>query len=184
MEDTEIVALFFDRSEQALRELDRKYGGLCHGISYGILHSRQDAEECVSDAYLKIWNAIPPNRPRQLVSFLCRIVRNVSISRSRSNLARKRRSIYDVALEELESTLAAPGLVEDRLNAGLLSACLARFLAAQTQENRVIFLRRYWFADEYREIAQRTGLPVKTVSVRLTRMRRQLRAYLEEQEVL
>lgn len=81
MDDSTIIELFFDRSEQAIRELDSKYGKVCHNLSYNILHSRQDAEECVNDAYLGAWNTIPPTRPNPLLAFLCRIVRNLSLMR-------------------------------------------------------------------------------------------------------
>ena len=80
MDDNAIIELFFARSEQAIRELDGKYGKVCHSLSYNILHSRQDAEECVNDAYLGTWNAIPPARPNPLLAFLCKIVRNLSSS--------------------------------------------------------------------------------------------------------
>ena len=107
IEDEKIIQLFFERSEQAIKELDLKYGKVCHKVSYNILHNRQDAEECVNDAYLGTWNAIPPQRPNPLLTFLCKIVRNLSIMRHHSNTAIKRNSTYDVALEELEGCLAS-----------------------------------------------------------------------------
>ncbi len=184
MDDEKIIDLFFDRSEQALRELDTKYGKLCHKISYNILNNREDAEECVNDAYLGIWNAIPPKRPDPLMTFLCKIVRNLSISRYHANTAKKRNSTYDVALSELEDCLASPSTVESEFEAHELSSIIDSFLETLSQENRVIFMRRYWFSDTYEEIAKRVGLTEKNVSVRLTRIRKQLKDYLKEREVL
>ena len=116
MEDNAIIELFFDRSEQAIRELDGKYGKVCHSLSYNILHSSQDAEECVNDAYLGAWNAIPPARPNPLLAFLCRIVRNLSLMRYHGDRTAKRGGgSYTVALEELEGCLASPRTVEGDL---------------------------------------------------------------------
>ena len=101
MDDEKIIELFFVRSEQAIKELDRKYGRKCHAVSYNILNNHQDAEECVNDAYLGAWNAIPPAKPDPLLAFVCKIVRNVSLKRYERNTAAKRNSRYDVSIEEL-----------------------------------------------------------------------------------
>ena len=98
MEDEKIIELFFARSETAIRELDSKYGKVCYSISYNILNNNLDAEECVNDAYLGTWNAIPPQRPNPLLAFVCKIVRNISIMRHRTNTAMKRNSSYDIAM--------------------------------------------------------------------------------------
>lgn len=184
MEDKDIIEMFFTRSEQAIIELDAKYGKVCHKISYNILNNRQDAEECVNDAYLGTWNAIPPHRPNLLLSFLCRIVRNLSIMRHHANTAMKRNSTYDVALDELENCLSASSTVEDEIDTKQLVSIIEEFLETLSQENRVIFMRRYWFSDSYADIAERVGLTEKNVSVRLTRIRNQMRCYLTEKEVL
>jgi len=184
MDDEKIIDLFFARSEQALRELDTKYGKFCHRVSYNILNNREDAEECVNDAYLGIWNAIPPQRPDPLLTFLCKIVRNLSIARHHANTAKKRNSAYDVALSELEDCLASSNTAESEFEANELSRIIDSFLETLSQENRVIFMRRYWFSDTYEEIAQRVGLTKNNVSVRLTRIRKQLKGYLKEREVL
>ncbi len=183
MEDEQILDLFFARSEEAIGALDRAYGRLCLQIARGILSDAQDAEECVSDAYLAAWNTIPPSRPQNLTAFLCRLVRNRSISRHRANTAARRHSPYDVALEELSGALAAPSGVEDALDAKLLSQAISRFLDTLSPQNRAIFLGRHWFSESYADIAARVGLPEKTVSVRLTRLRRQLREFLSKEEV-
>ena len=184
MEDEKIIELFFARSEQAIRELDTKYGRTCHKLSYNILHNDLDAEECVNDAYLGTWNAIPPERPNPLLTFLCKIVRNLSVMRHHTNTAMKRNSVYDVALEELEDCIASPATVESALERKELARIIGSFLDTLTTENRVIFVRRYWFSDSYADIAERVGMTEKNVSVRLTRVRKQMRNYLAEREVL
>lgn len=184
MEDEAIIELFFARSERAIKELDLKYGKVCRKISSNILHSPQDAEECINDAYLGVWNTIPPERPNPLLAFLCKIVRNLSIMRYHRNTAIKRNSYYDVAIEELESCLASPVTVEKEVEISELTHIIDSFLETLSQENRVIFMRRYWFSDTYTDIAERVGLTEKNVSVRLTRIRKQMRDYLAEREVL
>ena len=183
MKDEKIIELFYERSEQAIKELDKKYGRTFHSVSYNILGNREDAEECVNDAYLGAWNAIPPAKPNPLLAFVCKIVRNISLKRYEQNTAVKRNSRYDVAMEELEECLAS-SCVEDEIAERELVAIIESFLDSLTQENRVIFLRRYWFSDSYADIAKRVGISEKNVSVRLTRIRKDLREYLTEREVL
>ena len=184
MHDENIIQLFFERSEQAIGELDKKYGRVCHSVAYNILNNRQDAEECVNDAYLGTWNAIPPERPNPLLTFVCKIVRNLSLKRYEQNTAVKRNSRYDVAMEELEGCLASSVTVEEEIEARELTEIIQSFLDSLTKENRVIFLRRYWFSDSYADIARQVGISEKNVSVRLTRLRKDLRKYLMEREVL
>lgn len=184
MDDNVILDLFFTRDEQAIQEVDSKYGSLCHKLSYNILNNEQDAEECVNESYLGLWNAIPPQRPNPLVSFLCRIVRNRSIARYHANTAAKRNGAYDAALSEIEPCLAAPDDPQTELEAKELARTLEQFLDNLSRENRVIFLRRYWFSDSYADIAAQVGLSEKNISVRLTRIRAQLRTHLIRNEVL
>ena len=184
MEDEKIIELFFERSEQALKEVDIIFCRTCYNFSYNILHNDLDAEECVNDAYLGAWNAIPPARPNPLLTFLCKIVRNISLKRYELNTAIKRNSTYDIAMEELENCLTSPNTVEDELAGKELAHIIEGFLDTLSVENRVIFLRRYWFSDTYSDIAQRVGLTEKNISVRLTRTRKQMREYLLERGVL
>ena len=183
LDDGSIIRLFFERSEKALVELDAKYGTLCHKLSHNILNSRQDAEECVNDAYLGVWNAIPPAKPDPLRAYVCKIVRNISLKLYYRRKAEKRNSAYDVAMEELEDCLPASGSVEEEVEAKELARVIEQFLDTLSDENSVIFLRRYWFSDPYAEIAERTGISEKSVSMRLVRIRKQMRQYLMEREV-
>lgn len=184
MDDNSIIELFFARSEHAIRELNNKYGNICHKLSYNILNSRQDAEECVNDAYLGVWNAIPPARPDPLLPFLCKIVRNLSLTRYHANRAFKRCNGCTMAYEELADCLASSDTVENAIEEQELVRLIEGFLDTLSPENRVILMRRYWFSDSYEEIAKRTGLSEKNVSVRLTRIRKQLRRYFKERGIL
>ena len=184
MEDEKIIELFFARSETAIKELDSKYRKVCYSISYNILNNNLDAEECVNDAYLGTWNAIPPQRPNPLLAFVCKIVRNVSIMRHRTNTAMKRNSSYDIAMSEIEKSIAGPDSVEATLEAKTLARSIERFLDTLTEENRVIFMRRYWFSDSYADISKLTGFTEKNISVRLTRIRSNLRQFLVKEGAL
>ena len=184
IQDDKIIELFFERSEQAIRELDKKYGRACFKLSYNIVNNRQDAEECVNDSYLGVWNAIPPARPNPLLSFVLKIVRNLSVNTYWKNEAEKRNSDYTVAMQEVELFLTAPNSTEDNVEAKELARMIEDFLDTQTAEDRVIFMRRYWFSDSHRDIAKTVGLSENNVSVRLTRIRKKLRDYLIQREVL
>ncbi len=182
-EDEKIIELFFRRSEQAIRELDSKYGGACLALSKNILGDRQDAEECVNDAYLGVWNAIPPARPDPLLTYVLKVVRNISLKLYHRKEAAKRKSSYTTAMEEIEDCIPDRRTVEDEVEAGELACMIESFLDTLTAENRVIFLRRYWFSDSFSEIARQVGLTEKNVSVRLTRIRKKLKDFLTEREV-
>lgn len=181
MEDSRIVDLFFERSEQAIAELSKKYGNVCSKVAGNILGNRQDAEECVNDAYLGAWNTIPPSRPNPLLSYVCRIVRNLSVTRYHANTAAKRNSYYDAALDELEECLASGMTVETELSAKELAGLIDRFLKTLDRENRVMFVRRYWYCEPVSEIATQFHMSSNSVSARLSRIRTKLRNFLKSQ---
>ena len=183
IEDEKIVELFFRRSELAIRELDNKYGKVCHKLSYNIVNNRQDAEECVNDAYLGAWNTIPPEKPDPLLTYLCKIVRNISLKIDYRKKAAKRSSTYTIAMEEIEACIAAPSTVETEFEARELARVIESFLDTLTAENRVIFMRRYWFSDSCKDIAGLVGLTEKNITVRLTRIRQKMKKYLIEKGV-
>ena len=184
MKDEQIIELFNQRSEKAIVELELKYGGLFWKIAEKFLASREDREECLNDAYLNIWNTIPPNAPNSLAAYGCSIVRNISVGRYYQNSAQKRSAGLESSIDELADCIPSPFYTEDQVNASMLSDLISKFLKTQSKENRVIFMRRFWFLDTYEEISARTGLPVKTVSVRLTRIRKKLYSYLHALEVI
>ena len=181
--DEEIIDLFFERSEQAIRELDIKYGKICHNLSYNIVNSRRDAEECVNDAYLGAWNAIPPTRPEPLLSYIVKIVRNVSLKIYYRKEAAKRNSTYTVAMPETEACIADQKTVEDEVEARELARIIESFLDTLTTKERIIFMRRYAYIDTYADIAKRMGISEKNVSVRLSLIRQKMKQYLIEREV-
>ena len=183
LEDEKIVELFFARSEQAIQELDIKYGKVCRKISYNIVNNRQDVEECVNDTYLGAWNTIPPAKPDPLQAYICKIVRNVSLKLYYRKKSAKRNSVYEIAMQELEDYLSAPNTVEAEMEARELAEIIESFLETLTIENRVIFMRRYAYMDSYSDIAARVGLSENNVAVRLNRIRQKMKQYLIEREV-
>ena len=184
MEDSKIIALFFSRSELAITELSAKYGKLCLNIANNILGNNQDSEECVNDAYLGAWNTIPPQKPNPLQAYICKIVRNIAITRYHANTAQKRNSHYDIALEELENCLSAPDTAETKLYAKELSHLLDRFLAGLDTRSRVMFVRRYWYSDSVADIASAFRMRPNSVSVQLSRIRSKLRKFLIQEGYL
>ncbi len=175
MEDSKIIELFYRRSEQAIRELSRKYGAVCRRVAGNILNNDQDVEECINDAYLGAWNTIPPNAPDPLLTYVCRIVRNLAVKRYHHNTSAKRNSCYDIALEELEECLASSRTVEEELSAKELAQLLDHFLDTLGVEDRVMFLRRYWYSDSAADIGRRLGITDNNVYVRFARIRGRLR---------
>ena len=183
IDDEKIIDLFFERSEQGIRELDNKYGAVCHNLSYNIVNNRQDAEECVNDAYLGAWNAIPPVHPNPLLSYIVKIVRNISLKIYWRKESAKRNSTYTIAMGEIETCIADPNTVETEIEARELARIIEAFLDTLTVKERVIFMRRYAYADTYADIAKRVGISEKNVSVRLTLIRQKMKQYLIEREV-
>lgn len=184
LEDSKIIALFFERSEQAIAELDRKYGAAIRKTAANILSSRQDVEECVNDTYLGVWNTIPPNAPQPLISYVCRIARNLAVTKYHRNTAGKRNGQYDLVLEELEECIPSTVNVETDYDAREISAAISRFLDTLRYEDRYCFLRRYWYADAVSDIAAQTHMDSHRISVRLFRTREKLYRYLKEEGLL
>ena len=174
MDDKTIIDLFFARDEQAIREANRVHGKKCLSVAMRILNNRADAEECVNDTWLKAWNSIPPERPRSLSAYLCRISRNLAINAYHS---RKNRA-FDVALDELAECLAA-----DESHAEELASLLNDFLADLPLSERRLFMGRYWHAYSVGRLAEAYGMTPNAVSLRLMRTREKLRIYLNERGI-
>lgn len=179
--DNEIVDLFHARSERAIIELADKYGGVCRKVARNILNNDLDAEECVNDSFLAAWNTIPPQNPNPLLSYVCRIVRNLSVRKYHANTALKRNCHYDIALDELADCLASKNSVETAHSERELTRLLDRFLDVLDRENRMMFVRRYWYSDSISDIAARFHMSGNRVAVRLFRTREKLRAYLRKE---
>ena len=184
IEDGRIIGLFFERSEQALEELDRKYGAAVKKTAANILSDRQDAEECVNDTYLRVWNSIPPQKPNPLVSYVCKIARNLALDRYRSNTAEKRNGNLDLVLEEMEECIPSNMSVETELEAKELTQEINRFLAALPKDDRFLFVRRYWYGDSVADLAAMTGGSANRISVRLFRIREKLRNTLTKEGLI
>lgn len=181
MDDERILDLYWQRSEQAVAETDARYGGLLRSIAQNILRDAADAEECVSDAYLRAWTTIPPQRPNSLAAYLARIARNLSIDRLRRNGAAKRGGgAMDAALDELGDVVSGR---DDDGDGEAIRACIRRFLARQSPQKRWLFVRRYWFLDEIAELARRTGRSEGAVRTVLARMRRKLRDEMQKEGI-
>ena len=183
MDDSRIIELFFERSEQAIAELSEKYGAVCLKAAENILTDRQDAEECVNDAWLAVWNTVPPQRPDPLISYVCRIVRNLALKKYHGNTAQKRDSRYDVALDELTDCFPSASSVEDELEAKEVAGMIDAFLETLDKQNRILFVRRYWFSDSIPELAELFHLSRHAVSVKLSRIRKALKKHLREKGV-
>lgn len=184
MDDSKIIELFYARSEQAIMELSAKYGKVCIKISKNILKNIRDTEECVNDAYLGAWNTIPPQNPNPLLTYICRIVRNISIKKYHSNTSIKRNSFYDTALDELEQCIASSKSVEAEISAKELTRLIDDFLDTLDAESRILFVRRYWYSYSVKELAEQLELKNNTVSVRLSRIRDKLRDYLNKEGII
>ena len=178
MDDSKIIELFFERSEQAIIKLSNKYGAICSKIADNILNNRLDSEECVNDAYLGVWNTIPPQRPNPLLSYVCRIVRNLALKKYHENTAKKRNSYYDAALDEIADCIPAAFSVEDEIMAKEAAGVIDDYLETLDQQSRIMFIRRYWYADSIEEIAALFHKSKHYISVRLSRIRKALRQYL------
>ena len=183
MEDSAIIDLYFARSENAIKETAEKYGRLLKSVSMRILKSLEDAEEAVSDTYMKAWNSIPPTRPNALNAFLTKITRNISLDKYDAMHAEKRGSgEIAVVLDELEECIS-----DDRIpipGEGLeLKEIINAFLEKEKPESRKIFVRRYFFGSDVKEIAETYGIGESKVKMSLARSRERLKACLEQEGV-
>jgi len=177
MDDRKIIRLLWNRAEEALTLLARRFGQRLLNTARNILGSNQDAEETVNDTYLAVWNTIPPQKPNPLAAFVYKIGRNLALKRYRDNTAVKRNGSYDLSLEELEGCIPGPAL-EDTVDARELGRAIDAFLDTLSADNRNLFLRRYWFGDSVKDVARAFDLTQNTASVRLSRIRTQLKDYL------
>ncbi len=177
-EDSKIVDLFYARDEQAIALLSSKYGSACKAIAKNILKNEADAEECLNDTYLAIWNTVPPQRPNPLKAYALQIARNISIAKYHSNTAAKRNSYYDVALDELADCLSSDTDIQGSVEINELIKAIDDFLDTLGKESRLMFMLRYWAGYGISDISGKLRLRYNSVSVRLSRIRNKLRDYL------
>ena len=183
MDDGGIIALFFQRSEGALEELIRKYGDQLYYQAQRIVHTHEDAEECVNDAAMDVWNSIPPKHPESLLSYVYALVRNRALDRYRYLSAQKRSGDrFAQILDELQESIG-PDLEDIYCENTVLTECLQDFLGTLSESDRRLFLERYYLAEDVGKTAEKYGMRENAVSVRLYRMRQRLRVFLEERGV-
>lgn len=180
MEDHEIIRLYFDRSENAVRETDSKYGKFLGALAYNILRSREDTEEILNDTYMGAWNAMPPARPNSLRHFLSRITRNLSFDRLDYRSAGKRSAIE----VELDECIPVPDGVEDEVALREIGRSLDRFLSKTNDKTCAVFLGRYYYSMSAAELAKRFSLSERQVNYILSKTRAALRAHFEKEGIM
>ncbi|MBQ8747262.1 MAG: sigma-70 family RNA polymerase sigma factor [Clostridia bacterium] len=183
MDDNRIIDMYFARSEDAIAETDKKYGRYCRTIAYNILFSHEDAEECVSDTYMKAWDSMPPQKPLYLAAFLGKITRNLSLNRFKREHAQKRSGGVQVVFDELAECIPDPSADDDISDEIVLKEALNSFLAALSPLHRVIFVRRYWYLTPLKEIAAAYGCTEGSVKSILSRTRTRFRKHLEKEGI-
>ncbi len=184
MEDKEIISLYFARDESAITETSKKYGRMLYAIAGRILNNRTDCEECENDTYLAAWNKIPPRIPNSLSAFLGRIVRNIALDRYDYCTADKRNREFEVTLTELSDILPdSKHSPEMKYETAEISACITAYLRGKSYPKRTVFVRRYWYCDSIAQIAADCGFTESKVKSMLMRMRKELKTYLERNEI-
>lgn len=185
MNDSQIIALFFDRDQRAIEETAAKYGSYCYAITHNILQNRLDAEEAVSDAYFALWDAIPPHKPAILRTFLGKIARRTALKRWENIRAQKRGGgEVALALEELSEYLSDGTTPETAMETAELTQILNSFLKKLPKEERQVFVCRYWYLDPVADIASRFGYSHSKVKSMLARTRMKLRATLSKEGIV
>ena len=185
MEDSTIIDLYWERSETAIGETSKKYSRYCNSISFNILHNKEDAEECVNDAFLNAWNAMPPHRPNCLATFLGKITRNLSLDRYKRYAAKKRGfGQTEIALSELDEVVPSATSVGSAVEEQELIDSLNHFLGNLPQQKRILFVQRYWYLMPIKSIAEQQGISESHVKSALFRTRNELRHYLEKEGLI
>lgn len=181
MNDNEILKLLLDKDDTALSELNNAYQHYCFSIAFNILHNYEDAEECVSDTWLRVWNSVPPNHPASLKRYSARITRNLALNRYRDLRTQKcGNGILCHSIEELSECISDGVNIEDIFSRDEIRILFQQFIAELGDADRRIFLRRYYYAEEISTIANRYGMTPVTVRVRLFRLRKQFKDVLEK----
>ena len=182
MDDNQIIELYWNRDQSAISETTIKYGRMLIKISQSVLYNHEDSEECVNDTYMKTWLSIPPQKPNYLAAYLGRITRNLSINRWYEKHSQKRGGAVEL-LSELSDCIPSPKTVESEIEANEVSAIINRWLNSLTQDDRVLFLRRYWFGETLGSLADECATTPNKLAGRVYRLRLKLRDELEKEEI-
>lgn len=182
--DESIIGLYFKRTEEAILCTKAKYGALCRSVARRILPDERDVDECENDVYIRVWEAIPPDRPKSLKAYLARVTRNLALDRYGYNTAAQRSTALTEAFEELETSL--PSSAEDPnefIDAEHFREVINAFLRRQQQEARIIFIRRYWYGESVKEIAEALKIGEPKVKTSLFRTRNRLKEELMKERI-
>lgn len=184
LSDDEIVELYWQRDEDAIRRTDEKYGRFLYGIAYNILGDRCDCEECQNDTYVKVWGAIPPTRPKAFRAYIAQIVRRIALNRYKENNRKGRiPSELTLSLDELYGDIHGDIAVEDEYRAREVGEVISDYIRALPEKRRFIFMSRYYFAEPVGKIAETLNISESGVYKELTAIRRDMRLYLERNEI-
>lgn len=184
MEDRRIVELFLARSEEAIQEIDKKYGRYCHKIAFNILANSEDSEECVNDAYMRVWGSIPPNEPGSLSSFIGKITRNLALDKLRQKKSDKRGGgEVPLVLDEISEFVSGGDEIERLHESQEITDALNGFLGNLGEVERGVFMRRYWMMEPVADIAERYGLSVSNTTTMLFRLRGKLKKHLVKEGI-
>lgn len=181
LNDASIIKLLFERNEKAVEELKQSYEKLCFYIAGNILSQKEDQEECVNSAYMEVWTSIPPNKPDNLKTYLCRLVKNCALNRWKYNTAAKRNQNFSVSLDELSECIPDGKCLEETVSEDQLGVAISEFLMSQPEKYRKVFVRRYWYSDTLEDIAAIYDMDPRTVATYLFRVRKKLKAFLKKE---
>ena len=183
MEDSAIIALYFDRDENAIRETDKKYGAFCRKVAFNILSVNEDTEECVSDTYLKVWNKIPPERPMRFMAWLGKIVRNTALNLYTKLHSQKRFNGIEIMLDELYECIPSDISLEKEIEDKEITIAVNTWLKSISADERYLFIRRYWYGDAVNVLAKQQKVSPHTMTQRLYRIREKLKNYFEKEGI-
>ena len=184
MKDQDIIALYFDRNQEAISQTDLKYGRYCHAIAWNILYNHEDSEECVNDTWMETWGAIPPERPLSLKAFVGRLTRNNALNLyEKRNAGKRGGGEVALCLDELAGCISGENDPAMDIDYKHLVTCINEFLSLLKKEQRIIFVRRYWYGSSIQEIAADYRMTQSKVKVTLLRLRGRLKKFLKEEGV-
>lgn len=183
MDDVELVNLYFDRDESAIKITNMKYGKLCRYVIGNIISINEDKDECVNDTYLTMWNSIPPTRPHNFSAYISKIARNIALKKYEYLTAGKRNYNMSVSLDELEDCVNGKASLEGVLEGTRIEDAITRFLYKQSKLERIIFVKRYWYFDSINDIAKCFNMNENSVASILFRTRNKLRKFLMKEGI-
>ncbi len=178
LEDNKIIELFFQRKNRAITAISEKYGKLCFKVAYNILNNHEDSDECVNDAYLGAWNTIPPKEPNPLKAYILRLTRNQALNRYDYNSAKKRAGNFALCIDEIGYCISGSEDPAEVFETKQLTEYINEYISSLSEADRLLFVRRFWYAEPYEELSVLTGVKVSTLKVKIMRLRDGLKDFL------